>query len=503
MSGALQRGVAFAAALVLLAALGWTILRPAGQYRVTAFFTGTVGLYPGSEVRILGIDVGDDHRHHRTRRQGARRDDASTTTTTSLPTPMPSSWRRRWCPTATCSSHRSTTAARRWRTAPRCRWTAPPLRSSSTRSTARSTSCPRRSAPRRQRERRPVGPGRRRRGQPRGQRRGAQPDADRLLAGRARRWPRTATTCSPRWTTCRCSPARWPPSTRRWAQFNDNMAAVADLLAGEREDLARAFELLNQALADVAGFIQDNIDLVTTNVNRLADVTLALVQQRTALAEVLEVAPAALGNLSHAYNPDYGTLDTRDNGLGAQERRRSSSAVCWPSSGACSCRPGSTSATRWLPAAADRAHLRPAALRRRRRRRRSDDLNGNGSADLEELLAGAAGRRRCRLARRPADRAAAGRGRRPSRRRCSASTPPRCGGRPPSPPACCCSAAAGSAAPTRSTCPAAPTSATTRTRCRSSSSTCSTWCRSPASGSPTSRWAGSRRSSSTRTGPPS
>ena len=58
MSGSLQRGVAFAAALVLLAALGWTILRPAGQYRVTAYFTGTVGLYPGSDVRILGIDVG-------------------------------------------------------------------------------------------------------------------------------------------------------------------------------------------------------------------------------------------------------------------------------------------------------------------------------------------------------------------------------------------------------------------------------------------------------------
>ena len=59
MSGSLQRGVAFAAALVLLAALGWTILKPAGQYRVTAYFTGTVGLYPGSDVRILGIKVGD------------------------------------------------------------------------------------------------------------------------------------------------------------------------------------------------------------------------------------------------------------------------------------------------------------------------------------------------------------------------------------------------------------------------------------------------------------
>src|SRR6478672_10556081 len=58
MSGSVQRGVALAAALVLVAAVGWTILRPAGQYRLTAYFTQTVGLYPGSDVRILGIKVG-------------------------------------------------------------------------------------------------------------------------------------------------------------------------------------------------------------------------------------------------------------------------------------------------------------------------------------------------------------------------------------------------------------------------------------------------------------
>jgi hypothetical protein len=52
-------------------------------------------------------------------------------------------------------------------------------------------------------------------------------------------------------------------------------------------------------------------------VDKLADVTLTLVQQRQALAQVLDVAPAALGNLAHAYNPDYGTLDTRDNSLGS------------------------------------------------------------------------------------------------------------------------------------------------------------------------------------------
>jgi hypothetical protein len=63
--------------------------------------------------------------------------------------------------------------------------------------------------------------------------------------------------------------------------------------------------------------VQTNRTLLTTNINRLADVTLALVQQRQSLAEVLDVAPAALSNLSHAYNPDYGTLDTRDNSTGS------------------------------------------------------------------------------------------------------------------------------------------------------------------------------------------
>ena len=47
---------------------------------------------------------------------------------------------------------------------------------------------------------------------------------------------------------------------------------------------ARAVELLSAALGDVAGFVRTNTDLLSTNVDKLADVTLALVQQRAALA---------------------------------------------------------------------------------------------------------------------------------------------------------------------------------------------------------------------------
>ena len=114
----------------------------------------------------------------------------------------------------------------------------------------------------RQRERRAVGPARRRRGQPRGQRRGAQPHADRLLAGRGDPGRRTARTCSARWTTCRPSPARWPRSTRRCGQFNDNMARSPSSSRRAGGPGRRRLELLDQALADVAGFVRDNSDLL-------------------------------------------------------------------------------------------------------------------------------------------------------------------------------------------------------------------------------------------------
>ena len=102
---------------------------------------------------------------------------------------------------------------------------------------------------------------RRRRGQPRGQRRGAQPDADRLLAGRARRSPRTATTCSPRWTTCRRSPARWP-------RIDAQVGAVQRQHGRRRRPARRRAggprrggrSCSTRRSADVAGFVQDNTD---------------------------------------------------------------------------------------------------------------------------------------------------------------------------------------------------------------------------------------------------
>jgi phospholipid/cholesterol/gamma-HCH transport system substrate-binding protein len=99
--------------------------------------------------------------------------------------------------------------------------------------------------------------------------------------------------------------------------FNQDLAAVAEQLAGERDDLALAVKQLAVALGEVATFVKENKDDLTANVAGLASVTSVLVEQRRALREFLDTAPTALSNLQLAYNSRSGTLDTRDNS-GAQ-----------------------------------------------------------------------------------------------------------------------------------------------------------------------------------------
>jgi phospholipid/cholesterol/gamma-HCH transport system substrate-binding protein len=316
MSGSLQRGVALAAALVLLVALGWTILRPAGQYRVTAYFGETVGLYPGSDVRVLGIPVGqvtdivplgDRVRVVMTIDEDyAIPDDAAAVVL------APSLVSDRYVQFAPVYDGGEKMADGDEVPLER---TATPVELDRVYGALDELS-------------EALGP-------TGANANGALSDLIDVgaanLDGNGEALNRTLTGFSQAVETLadhrddlfssldnlQTFTSALATIDAQVGQFNANMAAVADLLEGERQDLATAIELLSSALADVAGFVRDNSTLLSTNINRLADVTLTLVQQRQALAEVMDVAPAALGNLAHAYNPDYGTLDTRDNSLGA------------------------------------------------------------------------------------------------------------------------------------------------------------------------------------------
>jgi phospholipid/cholesterol/gamma-HCH transport system substrate-binding protein len=95
--------------------------------------------------------------------------------------------------------------------------------------------------------------------------------------------------------------------------FNLDLAAVAAQLDAERDDLALAVRQLAVALGEVASFVKQNKEDLKANVAGLASVTSVLVKQRRALREFLDTTPTALSNLQLAYNSTSGTLDTRDN----------------------------------------------------------------------------------------------------------------------------------------------------------------------------------------------
>jgi phospholipid/cholesterol/gamma-HCH transport system substrate-binding protein len=96
-------------------------------------------------------------------------------------------------------------------------------------------------------------------------------------------------------------------------RFNDSLASASDLLDDERQDLAAALRNLGVALQAVKGFVRENRSALSRNIKGLTSVSKVLVHQRAALEQVLRVAPTALANLLHTYNPTTGTLDQRSN----------------------------------------------------------------------------------------------------------------------------------------------------------------------------------------------
>lgn len=98
--------------------------------------------------------------------------------------------------------------------------------------------------------------------------------------------------------------------------FNKTLSSVAQQLATDAGEIKLALRKLSHALAQLASFVRDNRAQLASNVEALVDITNVLVRQQQAVIDVLDVAPLALSNLGLAYNPRSGTTDTRNNATG-------------------------------------------------------------------------------------------------------------------------------------------------------------------------------------------
>lgn len=96
-------------------------------------------------------------------------------------------------------------------------------------------------------------------------------------------------------------------------KFESQLSDVSGYLSGERDNLAATVRQLGQTLGMVQDFVDSHHDKLRGNVDKLASVTKVLVDQRSALAQILDIAPVALGNVYNAYNGSSGTLDARPN----------------------------------------------------------------------------------------------------------------------------------------------------------------------------------------------
>jgi len=102
-------------------------------------------------------------------------------------------------------------------------------------------------------------------------------------------------------------------SDKQLNEFYARLADVATFLADDSDDVGAALSSLGSSLGEVQQFVSENRDLLTSNVDKLADVSKVLVDQRAALAEVLDVAPTGMSNFINSYDAASGSIAIRYN----------------------------------------------------------------------------------------------------------------------------------------------------------------------------------------------
>jgi virulence factor Mce-like protein len=94
-------------------------------------------------------------------------------------------------------------------------------------------------------------------------------------------------------------------------QVNQQLASVSTVLANDRASFAAAMQQLGSALALVQQFIQNNRAMLKTDVGKLSTLASTLAAQRASLLQTLSAAPLLVQNFINAYDPGHNVLLSR------------------------------------------------------------------------------------------------------------------------------------------------------------------------------------------------
>jgi phospholipid/cholesterol/gamma-HCH transport system substrate-binding protein len=97
-------------------------------------------------------------------------------------------------------------------------------------------------------------------------------------------------------------------SNEQIVQFSNHVASVSQVLADSSKDLDQTLGTLNQALSDVKGFLNENNQALISQIGKLTDFTNILTEHSDDIEQVLHIAPNGLANFYNIYNPAQGTV---------------------------------------------------------------------------------------------------------------------------------------------------------------------------------------------------
>jgi phospholipid/cholesterol/gamma-HCH transport system substrate-binding protein len=97
-------------------------------------------------------------------------------------------------------------------------------------------------------------------------------------------------------------------SNEQIVQFANHVASVSQVLADSSTGLDSTLGTLNKALGDVRNLLKDNNHALIGSVDKLATFTKLLSDQHDDIEQVLHVTPNGLANFYNIYNPAQGTV---------------------------------------------------------------------------------------------------------------------------------------------------------------------------------------------------
>ncbi|WP_431233034.1 MCE family protein [Mycolicibacterium psychrotolerans] len=91
-------------------------------------------------------------------------------------------------------------------------------------------------------------------------------------------------------------------------QLNQNLATVTGLLADDPTKIGDAFADMNSVIGDVRSFVDENADAIGTTTDKLASISTALNDSLDDIKQTLHIAPSTVANFNNIYEASNGAF---------------------------------------------------------------------------------------------------------------------------------------------------------------------------------------------------